>query len=77
MLIMLRRKKDSVLDGKRLVELPEKHVEMEKLDFSPEEREIYQMVGSSFAYMPRAHCPARLKLVPKLNSTVSSVLVLS
>lgn len=74
---MLRRKKDSILDGKRLVELPEKYVEMEKLEFSPEEREIYQMVGASFTYMPRAHCPARLKLAPKLNSIVSSVLVLS
>ncbi|KAG2151182.1 SNF2 family N-terminal domain-containing protein [Suillus bovinus] len=42
--IMLRRKKDSMLDGKRLIELPTKHVEMEKLDFSKEEREIYQMV---------------------------------
>lgn len=42
--IMLRRKKDSMLDGKRLIELPTKHVEMEKLEFSQEEREIYQMV---------------------------------
>ncbi|OAX39929.1 hypothetical protein K503DRAFT_865031 [Rhizopogon vinicolor AM-OR11-026] len=43
-LIMLRRKKDSLLDGKRLVELLPKHVEMEQLEFSQEEREIYQMV---------------------------------
>lgn len=42
--IMLRRKKDSMLDGKKLIELPTKHVEMEKLEFSKEEREIYQMV---------------------------------
>ncbi|KAG0702167.1 SNF2 family N-terminal domain-containing protein [Suillus ampliporus] len=42
--IMLRRKKDSMLDGKRLIELPTKHVEMEKLEFSQEERDIYQMV---------------------------------
>ncbi|KAG1726392.1 P-loop containing nucleoside triphosphate hydrolase protein [Suillus lakei] len=42
--IMLRRKKDSMLDGKRLIELPTKHVEMEKLEFSKEELEIYQMV---------------------------------
>ncbi|KAG1772000.1 SNF2 family N-terminal domain-containing protein [Suillus placidus] len=42
--IMLRRKKDSILDGKRLIELPTKHVEIEKLEFSQEELEIYQMV---------------------------------
>ncbi|KAG2129317.1 SNF2 family N-terminal domain-containing protein [Suillus cothurnatus] len=42
--IMLRRKKDTTLDGKRLIELPTKHVEMEKLEFSKEELEIYQMV---------------------------------
>ncbi|KAG1871505.1 SNF2 family N-terminal domain-containing protein [Suillus subluteus] len=42
--IMLRRKKDTMLDGKRLIELPTKHVEMEKLEFSQEELEIYQMV---------------------------------
>lgn len=42
--IMLRRKKDSMLDGQKLIELPTKHVEMEKLEFSKEELEIYQMV---------------------------------
>ncbi|KIJ63774.1 hypothetical protein HYDPIDRAFT_155277 [Hydnomerulius pinastri MD-312] len=43
-LILLRRKKDSLLDGKKLIELPVKHIEMEKLEFSQEEREIYLMV---------------------------------
>jgi len=77
-LVMLRRKKDSMLDGKRLVELPTKHVEIEKLEFSQEEREIYQMVGPSIAYMPCVHCrSSRLKLALKLGLIGSSVLVLS
>ncbi|KIK40408.1 hypothetical protein CY34DRAFT_807271 [Suillus luteus UH-Slu-Lm8-n1] len=42
--VMLRRKKDSMLDDKKLIELPTKHIEMEKLEFSKEELEIYQMV---------------------------------
>ena len=41
---LLRRKKDSMLDGKKLIELPEKEVKLVKLEFSKEEREIYQMV---------------------------------
>ncbi|KAF8632872.1 hypothetical protein AX17_004720 [Amanita inopinata Kibby_2008] len=41
---LLRRMKDSTLDGKRLIELPEKKVSLIKLDFSEEEREIYRMV---------------------------------
>lgn len=43
---LLRRKKDSKLDGKNLVELPEKKIELVKLEFSQEEREIYAMVCS-------------------------------
>jgi SNF2 family DNA or RNA helicase len=41
---LLRRRKDSMLDGKKLIELPEKEVKLIKLEFSKEEREIYQMV---------------------------------
>lgn len=41
---MLRRKKDTMLDGKRLIELPAKIVDLCKLEFSQEEREVYQMV---------------------------------
>ena len=41
---LLRRKKNSMLDGKKLIELPEKEVKLIKLEFSKEEREIYQMV---------------------------------
>jgi SNF2 family DNA or RNA helicase len=41
--MLLRRKKDSVLDGKRLIELPPKSINLHKLEFSPEEREIYAM----------------------------------
>ncbi|KAF9003233.1 SNF2 family N-terminal domain-containing protein [Cyathus striatus] len=43
-LFLLRRKKDSTLDGKRLIELPDKTIDLVKLEFSPEEREIYNMV---------------------------------
>lgn len=37
--------KNSMLDGKRLIELPEKIVMLVKLEFSEEEREIYKMVS--------------------------------
>ncbi|KAF8970384.1 P-loop containing nucleoside triphosphate hydrolase protein [Flammula alnicola] len=40
---LLRRKKDSKLDGKNLIELPEKEVLLRKLEFSEEERDIYSM----------------------------------
>ncbi|KZP29288.1 hypothetical protein FIBSPDRAFT_917412 [Athelia psychrophila] len=43
-LVLLRRKKDSQLDGKRLIELPDKTVTLQKLEFTEEERAIYQMV---------------------------------
>lgn len=36
--------KDSMLDGKRLIELPNKIVTLVKLEFTQEEKEIYQMV---------------------------------
>lgn len=42
---MIRRTKSSELDGKRLIELPPKEVELIKLEFTGEEREIYKMVG--------------------------------
>jgi SNF2 family DNA or RNA helicase len=41
---LLRRMKNSMLDGKRLIELPDKTVSLVKLEFSEEEREIYRMV---------------------------------
>ncbi|KAJ7637082.1 SNF2 family N-terminal domain-containing protein [Roridomyces roridus] len=41
---LLRRMKDTMLNGKRLIELPEKTVELVSLIFSQEERDIYQMV---------------------------------
>jgi len=41
---LLRRKKDSMLDGEKLIDLPEKEVQLIKLEFSEEERDIYQMV---------------------------------
>lgn len=39
--ILLRRTKDSKLDGKPLLTLPPKTVELEMLQFSPEEREVH------------------------------------
>lgn len=34
-----------MLDGKRLIELPDKTVELVKLEFSEEERAVYQMAS--------------------------------
>lgn len=41
---LLRRKKDSMLNGMPLVQLPVKEIKLVKLEFSTEEREIYNMV---------------------------------
>ncbi|KAG6905532.1 hypothetical protein DXG01_002192 [Tephrocybe rancida] len=41
---LLRRMKTTMMDGKRLIELPEKTVSLVKLQFSEEERDIYRMV---------------------------------
>jgi SNF2 family DNA or RNA helicase len=41
---MLRRMKNSMLDGKRLIELPPKDLSLVKLEFSQEEREVYNVV---------------------------------
>jgi SNF2 family DNA or RNA helicase len=42
--VMLRRMKDSELDGKKLINLKPKTVTLEKLEFMPEERDVYSMV---------------------------------
>jgi SNF2 family DNA or RNA helicase len=58
-IFLLRRKKDTMLDGKRLIELPDRNVELVRLTFSDEEREIYKMVRSVaiaiFAYLSSHH----------------------
>ncbi|CAE6440516.1 unnamed protein product [Rhizoctonia solani] len=41
---LLRRTKDSKLDGKPLITLPPKTIDMEMLEFSPDERQIYAAV---------------------------------
>ncbi|KAG6855888.1 hypothetical protein H0H87_009686, partial [Tephrocybe sp. NHM501043] len=41
---LLRRMKTTLMDGKRLIELPEKTVNLIKLQFSDEERDVYKMV---------------------------------
>ena len=42
--VMLRRNKNSELNGRKLLELPVKTIEMVELDFTPEERKIYDAV---------------------------------
>ncbi|KAJ7190933.1 SNF2 superfamily protein [Mycena pura] len=46
-LFVLRRTKTSKLDGKRLIELPEKTVELVSLQFGQEERDIYTQVETA------------------------------
>ncbi|KAJ6486844.1 SNF2 superfamily protein [Mycena sanguinolenta] len=46
-LFLMRRMKTTLLDGKRLIELPEKTVDLVSLDFSPEERDIYNQVETA------------------------------
>ena len=41
---LLRRRKDSMLNGKKVVELPSKEVSLTRLDFSEDERAIYAQV---------------------------------
>jgi hypothetical protein len=41
---LIHRKKDSVLDGKKLIELPSKDVILRKLTFTQDEQDIYDMV---------------------------------
>ncbi|KAG9040527.1 hypothetical protein FS837_000503 [Tulasnella sp. UAMH 9824] len=41
---LLRRRKDDMLDGKPLLQLKPKHIEMVLVDLSPEERKIYDAV---------------------------------
>ncbi|KAJ7770573.1 SNF2 superfamily protein [Mycena metata] len=43
-MFMMRRMKTSELNGKRLIELPEKIVQLVSLEFSKEERDIYSQV---------------------------------
>ncbi|KAJ6590535.1 SNF2 superfamily protein [Mycena vulgaris] len=43
-IFMMRRMKTTMLHGKRLIELPEKTVELVSLEFSKEERDIYTQV---------------------------------
>lgn len=42
----IRRTKDSTLDGKKLVDLPEKKINMTSLEFTKDEADIYKMVRS-------------------------------
>ncbi len=46
-LFVLRRMKNTMLDGKYLIDLPEKETALTKLEFTEEEREIYEMVSRS------------------------------
>lgn len=42
---VLRRMKDSMLDGKKLIELPPKTIDLVRLDFMDEERQVYDIVS--------------------------------
>ncbi|KAF3451531.1 hypothetical protein FNV43_RR07626 [Rhamnella rubrinervis] len=44
--IMLRRTKGTLLDGKPIISLPPKFIEMKKVDFSREERDFYSRLES-------------------------------
>lgn len=44
-IFVLRRKKNSKLDGKVLIDLPTKEITLQRLEFTEEEREIYDAVG--------------------------------
>ena len=43
--------KESMLDGKRLIELPAKTVSLVRLEFTQEERDIYDMVCTDLAQL--------------------------
>lgn len=45
--IMLRRNKQSQLGGKALITLPDKTIELLTVEFSREEREIYEYVNGT------------------------------
>ena len=47
--ILLRRNKETTLDGQKLIELPAKTTKFEDLDFGEEEREIYEFVQQKSA----------------------------
>lgn len=71
-MFLLRRKKDSQLDGKNLIELPSKEVVLLRLEFSEEEREIYSMVTWLLSFLMSVRNLTmlyRLKLGVRLNST--------
>jgi SNF2 family DNA or RNA helicase len=46
----IRRNKNSELNGKRLITLPDKHVNLVTLDFTEEEREIYTFVETKWVF---------------------------
>lgn len=39
--VLLRRTKESTLDGKKIIELPPRNEEWESLEFTPEEKEMF------------------------------------
>jgi SNF2 family DNA or RNA helicase len=45
--VMIRRRLDTQMDGRPLVELPEKHIETVYLDLSTEERKIYEAMQAN------------------------------
>jgi SNF2 family DNA or RNA helicase len=66
--------KNSMLDGKRLIELPDKTISLVKLEFSEEEREIYKMVTKTIPFF--VNCADSVdRLKPELKQTLTAISV--
>lgn len=48
---LLRRTKDTKLEGKPILQLPPKHIEVVEIDFSPDEREV-SFFSHKYLYVP-------------------------
>lgn len=63
--ILLRRNKESTLDGQKLIELPPKTTKFEDLDFGEEEREIYEFVQQKSAAVFNRYLRVRVHNSPE------------
>jgi hypothetical protein len=59
--ILYRRKKDSKLNGKPLVELPKRDVKIIRLQFTEQEHDIYKMARLLLSDPPRCYCSCSSK----------------
>ncbi|KAF5772220.1 putative DNA helicase chromatin remodeling SNF2 family [Helianthus annuus] len=56
--IMLRRTKDTLIDGKPIIDLPPKTIKLTAVDFSPEERAFYQKLETESRSRFKAYAAA-------------------